>query len=274
MMLKVCLLVVAFAVACNAECGSPAITPSSLRVVGGVEAKAHSWPWQVSLRLRGLFGFYHHFCGGSLITNEWIVTAAHCVYGRESIGKWKIRLGAHDITDKSGTVETSVSKIVRHAGFTYQGLSNDIALMKLSSPVTLSDTINTVCLPSQAYTSGNAYVTGWGDTQKWGQGSYPDKLQQVMTPIMDHSECNKRMSDISAGHVDNTMICGGFDAEENGACSGDSGGPFVIKNSSGKWELVGVVSWGMKPCAMIGIPSVYADVMYLRDWIQNSMSSN
>ncbi|XP_038047527.1 uncharacterized protein LOC119721522 [Patiria miniata] len=268
MLLKVCVLVVAFAVACNA-CGDPAITPSKLSVVGGTEAVPHSWPWQVSLQLRKTFGGFSHWCGGSLINNEWIVTAAHCVDGKEGTYNWKIWLGAHDnYYLESGTVEKTVSKVVRHAQYDSVRISNDIAMMKLSSPVTLSNTINTVCLPSRTWTSGNAYVTGWGDTQQWGQGSYPDKLQQVMTPIMNHDVCAQKLS------IDNTMVCGGFANEEKGACSGDSGGPFVIKNSSGKWELAGIVSWGIIPCAQPGIPSVYADPFYFQSWIQNTMATN
>ncbi|XP_071796529.1 chymotrypsin-like elastase family member 2A [Asterias amurensis] len=262
-------------IACNAnlkDCGKTAIPPNESRVVGGHEATPNSWPWQVSLRLKQYDGSYMHWCGGSLIDNQWVVTAAHCVEGKESPYLWGVWLGAHDNKVPTGdVVKSGVSKIIKNTYWNPDALVYDVALMKLSTPVTLSDKINTVCLPSSTHTAGNGFVTGWGEMQSDGQaGWYPDKLQQVMTPIMDHDTCKKVMY---WHNIDHTMICAGFPNGMKGACSGDSGGPFVVK-TGGRWELAGIVSWGLIPCAQYGIPSIYVDPKIFESWIYYIMSNN
>ncbi|XP_033635631.1 chymotrypsinogen A-like [Asterias rubens] len=275
MALRSLFVLMATFIACNAnlkDCGKTPIPPNESRVVGGYEATPNSWPWQVSLRALKPDGTYMHICGGSLLHFQWVITAAHCVEGKESADNWEVWIGAHDNRVLGDDVVVSkVSKIFKNPLWDSSSLKNDLALVKLSDYIGLTDKISTVCLPSKTHTAGNGFVTGWGEMQTDGTpGNYPDKLHQVMTPIMDHATCVNVMKPYN---VDDSMICAGFPDGEKGACSGDSGGPFVVK-TGGRWELAGIVSWGKIPCAQLGTPSVYADPKKFETWIYTTISKN
>lgn len=252
-----------------AECGRPAVMPSvNVRVVGGVEAMPHSWPWQVSLQTssRG------HFCGGSIINEQWIVSAAHCAPGFSPSSTNEVVVGMHNIRDPDEYTErVRITEIIPNAkyGRPPRDSSNDIMLLKLERPLTFNDAVSPVCLPSQfkPVASGTrCFSTGWGALHSGGRG--PDELNQVMLPIIDRDVCNQ--PNWYDGDIDDSMVCAGYAQGGRDTCQGDSGGPLVCFED-GRWMLYGVVSWG-RGCAQARYPGLYARVSPYIKWMNEMIS--
>ncbi|XP_033097768.1 trypsin-like [Anneissia japonica] len=260
-----CLVAAAFA-----ACGKQAIPPTNLKIVGGVEARPGSWPWQVNLRQKYTFGGGdYQFCGGSLINHQWVVTAAHCIGKNSKPSSYIVVLGAHqrDSADSSQQ-QFGVTQVITHRDFSSRTLDNDIALMQLDKQVTVNEYISPVCLSGENFPAGtNCVVTGWGDTESTIE---PSTLQQVVVPIIDTTTCNQPLW--YGGEITDNMFCAGFAEGGKDSCQGDSGGPFVCKNSSGEYELTGVVSWGYG-CADSRKPGVYTRVSNYIDWINEQIST-
>ncbi|PWA28173.1 hypothetical protein CCH79_00020903 [Gambusia affinis] len=147
------------------DCGQPAL---NTRIVGGAVAPEGSWPWQVSLQLSS------HFCGGSLISSEWVLTAAHCII--RDIGSASLVLGLQSLTGTNpNKVTRTVAQVIRHPSFRISTLDNDIALIKLSSAVTFNNYISPVCLPaagSTFYSGVDSWITGWGNIGSAGSDGH------------------------------------------------------------------------------------------------------
>merc|ERR1712121_228147 len=212
-------------------------------------------------------GGRYHSCGASLISDRWLLTAAHCV--GSSASYYKIVLGMHDKdTRYQGQPETySVSQIIKH--FDYYGgvdssgkaFRNDIALVYLSSSAYLSDYVSTVELPAAGEEfAGNpdCYITGWGVL--YGGGYTPNILQEAHVDVYTQAYCEAR----HGAYIGDYHICLGKH-QTSGSCQGDSGGPLAC-NVGGTWKVAGVTSWGLTGCPT-NYPSVYARVSYFRDWI-------
>ncbi|XP_068603344.1 trypsin-like isoform X2 [Brachionichthys hirsutus] len=223
------------------------------KVVGGYECPMHSVPYQVSLNAG------YHFCGGSLISSQWVLSAAHCFSGAV-----QVRLGEHDLAAAEGTEQwISASKLIRHHQFNSFSMDNDVMLIKLRSPATLNGYVQPVALPSRCPVANeDCLVTGWGNTS--ANGSYPDRLQCLRQPIIDDWLC--RYAYVT--YFTDNMVCAGFMAGGASSCQGDSGGPLVCNG-----QLQGVVSWGYD-CAMAQRPSVYVRVCRYSSWISTVMGSN
>ncbi|KAM7433613.1 hypothetical protein ABFA07_016186 [Porites harrisoni] len=238
--------------------------PYSARVVNGENASPHAWPWQISLRVNG-----RHICGGSLIKNDWVVTAAHCVYRNPRPSGYTVVVGAHRRTGSTAVQQTfRLKKLFKHEQFSMRHLRNDIALLQLYRPISASSKVNTVCLPSSGSripTGTRCYITGWGRTV--GGGSAADTLQQAMLPVAAHSACN-RVNGRLLPVDEKSMVCAG--GQGKGGCQGDSGGPFVC-NEGGKYVLRGAVSWGHSQCRTDHF-TVFARVSSFIGWINNKMS--
>uniref|UniRef100_A0A3Q3MF55 chymotrypsin n=2 Tax=Mastacembelus armatus TaxID=205130 RepID=A0A3Q3MF55_9TELE len=259
------LLISCFALVVSAlGCGVPAIKPQVSgynKIVNGQTAVSGSWPWQVSLQ----DGTGFHFCGGSLINQYWVVTAAHC---RVSAGNHRVILGEHDRQSNTEPIQVkSIFKAFTHPFYNAQNFNNDITLLKLSSPVQMTSRVSPVCLASSSTNipSGTTCVTtGWGKT---GQTSSPRYLQQTALPLLSPAQCKQYWGQ---SRITDAMICAG--ASGVSSCQGDSGGPLVCEYN-GVWSLVGIVSWGTSNCN-VRAPAVYARVSYLRNWINQIVSSN
>ncbi|XP_036393953.1 trypsin-3-like isoform X2 [Megalops cyprinoides] len=223
------------------------------KIVGGYECRKNSVPYQVSLNSG------YHFCGGSLITSEWVVSAAHCYKYRV-----QVRLGEHNIETNEGTEQfINSALVIKHPRYSSRNMDNDIMLIKLSRPATLNSYVRTVSLPSSCAASGSrCLVSGWGNTLS--SAYYPDRLRCLDVPILSDSSCRNSYP----GQITSNMFCAGFLQGGKDSCQGDSGGPVVCDG-----ELQGVVSWGYG-CALRDLPGVYVKVCNYNSWIQSTIASN
>ncbi|XP_070956371.1 chymotrypsin-like elastase family member 2A isoform X1 [Macaca nemestrina] len=249
------------------SCGVPTYPPSVTRVVGGEEATPNSWPWQVSLQYTSN-GKWYHTCGGSLITNNWVLTAAHCI---SSSRTYRVVLGRHNLDiAESGSLAVRVSKTVVHQNWNSNQVSKgyDIALLKLANPVSLTDKIQLACLPPAGTILPNnypCYVTGWGRLRT--NGPLPDVLQQGRLLVVDYATCSS--SGWWGSTVKTSMICAGGDGKIS-SCNGDSGGPLNCQASDGRWEVHGIVSFGSSlGCNYYHKPSVFTRVSNYINWINS-----
>ncbi|XP_021351138.1 suppressor of tumorigenicity 14 protein homolog [Mizuhopecten yessoensis] len=254
--------------ASSATCGRPAITPSlgNNKIVGGKEAVPNSWPWQASLT----FGPLHqHLCGATLISPHFAITAAHCFEDDRTPRHWQIVFGKHHLKQNDPhQVTVDIAKIMVHEHYDPDATSNDITLLKLATPVHLNDYVNIACLPSQAVSDNQeCYTTGFGEVLGT---CCADVLKQAALPIVNINTCNS--SSYLDGQVLDTMICAGYSKGGHDSCQGDSGGPLVC-NNGGKWQLEGIVSWGIG-CGDPNQPGVYTRVYKYVQWVQEHIAAN
>uniref|UniRef100_G1Q4B1 Transmembrane protease serine n=1 Tax=Myotis lucifugus TaxID=59463 RepID=G1Q4B1_MYOLU len=241
----------------NTCCGLRTITFSGNRIAGGTDAEEGEWPWQASLQQNSV-----HRCGATLISNYWLVTAAHCFIRNNDPQKWNVSFGLLLSDPKA---QRKIKNIIIHEDYHYPAHENDIAVVNLSSPILYTSNIRRVCLPEANYTfppNSDVVVTGWGTSKT--DGTIPNILQKGAVKIIDTKTCNTEK--IYSGVITPGMLCAGFLKGKVDACQGDSGGPLVIADHKGTWFLVGIVSWGDE-CALPYKPGVYTRVAYYRDWI-------
>jgi len=246
------------------SCGVKGASAPSSQIVNGQDATECEWRWQAQLRTS------YAFCGGTLISPEWVLTAAHCVDNTN----FDVRVGDFDTSKTSANQQTrAAAEVYKHPGYNARTTQNDYALVKLSSPVTINDCVGTACLPTagEDVTAGQkCWITGWGTTRSGG--SSPKILQESAINIVSNDDCVNKFG-YSASEITDAMICAqgrNANGSISDACQGDSGGPLVCE-SNGKWAVYGATSWGYG-CAGATHPGVWARVHEELDWIEDIMA--
>jgi len=236
------------------------------KIVGGLYAAAGADPWQVALIRADKTGPDRRpFCGGSLVAEGWVATAAHCVDNGTARSQVDVLGGTTDVG--VGGTRVHVAEIIIHPSY-IPGANprNDIALLRLQTPLTgpEMDVIPILPLPNEATALSNnaaARVTGWGSL---GEGGSPVRdLRYVVLTVFSNTDCNDPVA--YKGAVTDDMVCAGFATGAKDSCQGDSGGPLTVL-ILGKRYLAGVVSWG-EGCARPNRYGVYTRAAHYLAWV-------
>ncbi|KAL4648260.1 coagulation factor IX [Arapaima gigas] len=247
-----------------------------VRIVGGDEATPGEIPWQVALinKTKNVV-----FCGGSIVSNVWVITAAHCLEDINT-NSYFIRAGKpsalsftgeHHVHNDEGTEsdhQVAEQYLYPHYNPKKSQYNNDVALLRLSTPIAFSDYARPICLGAYAFTemvltkSTTSLVSGWGKMRF--EGAESPVLRKVTVPYVHRTECKYSSSD----RITRNMFCAGYLTELKDSCQGDSGGPHATQYGD-TWFLTGVVSWG-EECAKEGKYGVYTFVSRYYLWIMRT----
>ncbi|XP_006868192.1 PREDICTED: kallikrein-14 [Chrysochloris asiatica] len=225
------------------------------KIIGGYPCIQNSQPWQAAL----LAGPWSSFlCGGAMLSDHWVITAAHCA--RPIL---RVALGKNNLKRWEATQQVlRVARQVVHPRYNSRTHDNDLMLLRLEKPARLGRAVKPIQVAQSCANPGTSCrVSGWGTTTS-PIARYPNSLQCVNINISSEQECQKAYS----GAITPGMICAGVPQGGKDSCQGDSGGPLVCRG-----QLQGLVSWGMERCALPGYPGIYTNLCRYRNWIQETM---
>uniref|UniRef100_A0A2M4BS35 CLIP domain-containing serine protease n=2 Tax=Anopheles marajoara TaxID=58244 RepID=A0A2M4BS35_9DIPT len=253
------------------------------RVVGGQPTKIDEFPWTALIEFQkadGRFGFH---CGGSLINQRYIVTAAHCINAiprgwkvhRVRLGEWDLSTSSDCEDDFCSTspIDLNIEQIIVHDGYDVRDKShvNDIALIRFTRNVEYTELVRPICLPlsdavrNKNYVGVSSFAAGWGKTEVASASEKKLKVELSIVALDSCSSVYKR----NGINLQPTQMCAGG-VRGSDTCSGDSGGP-LMKQHAGAWYLLGVVSFGPQKCGTAGVPGVYTNVREYTDWIRSNV---
>uniref|UniRef100_A0AAR2JEG1 trypsin n=1 Tax=Pygocentrus nattereri TaxID=42514 RepID=A0AAR2JEG1_PYGNA len=216
---------------------SSCMQTESFGIINGTEAKPHSRPYMVSLQMGG-----RHMCGGFLVSDQFVMTAAHCYMNRP---RFTAVLGAHDVSNSAeGSVSMEVVAYYPHQQFNLRNLDYDIMLLKVNDPF---HPVFQWSGPPRTLTD----VAGWGGTAAFHPPT--NRLMETKITIIDRHSCGQYW------RLTTRMVCAHY---PGGSCQGDSGGPLVCNNVA-----AGIVSFGERRCDSTLRPNVYARISGFLPWI-------
>ncbi|XP_046988440.1 serine proteinase stubble-like [Schistocerca americana] len=249
------------------------------RIVGGESAAPGEFPWLVSITRQG-----GHFCGGTLLTRRWVVTAAHCMCSGSvelPISQVRVSVGAHDLSAAhrgggggGGGPALAVERLLVHPGYRCRKFAHDVALLRLAAEVRWRpDSAWPACLPapsgspgSSSFSGREATAAGWGWMQE-NQGVRADVLQKVNVQVVDNEQCRDwYKSQGKKTKILDSQICAGFEVGGKDSCWADSGGPLMVADGE-LTTVVGIVSTGIG-CARPRLPGLYTRLSDYVLWIQ------
>ena len=292
--------------AADNECGKNIYsTKATGRIIGGRPAKFGAFPWVAHIASSSLYsgGKYKYACSGSLIGVKYVLSAAHCIVVQNNTDRnpWphRVKLGEYDIRteidcvgklcNKFGTQEIDVSKIIVHPQYKYYPLQptelNDITILVLKEPAKLNAFVRPVCLPyevspDETYEGQDLIITGWGLTRNIVEGDKPpfptsEILKEINLPLFDITECKRIMTFGISNIFPSLQLCAGGKKDED-TCRNDSGGGLYTKVlrglKRGRFNQVGILSWGSFQCGKEGHPGIYTKVRSYLPWILDSIS--
>jgi len=246
-------------------CGIRPLVPAATddKIVGGTEAIAGDWPWSCSMLYSG-----RHICGGSLINEQWVISAAHCVSSLVA-SNYVWECGLHDRNNKESWVRRfPVSSVVRHENYNSRLIQNDIALFQLTTALTSYDQyILPACYPAAGTSHENqqSWATGWGTL--YSGGTVSAKHMQVQMPVLTDAACRSKFGGANNMLDPVYQVCAGVTGGNKDTCQGDSGGPLVVKQADGFWYLIGLTSWGYG----CGDGGVYCRTAAYRNWVESKI---
>ncbi|XP_060525633.1 serine protease easter-like isoform X2 [Cylas formicarius] len=263
------------------------------KIYGGSKAKLDDFPWMALIEYQRPDGQSDFNCGGALINRKYVLTAAHCLKGKDLPKDWKVisvRLGEYD-TDTDidcipsllgeqcapPAIDVPVQEWVAHEQYNPFDLNqyHDIGLLRLAREITVTDYVRPICLPrseqllQRSYARKNLMVAGWGKTQNMSESNVKLKLE---VPVNTSEECDRTYRQAGVSLIKGQLCAGGKKGEDS--CRGDSGGPLMSLDSENgeiNWYSVGIVSFGPTPCGMANWPAVYTRVSTYVDWIVRNL---
>ncbi|KAG0412378.1 hypothetical protein HPB47_010482 [Ixodes persulcatus] len=238
------------------------------QIINGEDGVPHEFPWLVALQKKNGDG-WQQWCGSSLINNQWVATAAHCLVGDPNPSSYTIVIGEYNTEQPDpGERRVTISEVKIHPKWDPEIINYDYALVKLETPLDFDGAdsdVMPICLPTknQQFPNLTCVGSGWGSLVQGGPDS--TVLQKVDLPTVPHKLCKANYAN-SNPVIKKTMMCAGYEEGGKSMCNGDSGGPLMCPRDDGRYVLAGTVSWTVV-CAVQYQPSVFARISTQLDWI-------
>uniref|UniRef100_A0A452RCE1 Transmembrane serine protease 12 n=1 Tax=Ursus americanus TaxID=9643 RepID=A0A452RCE1_URSAM len=252
------------------DCGTAPLADAleGSRIIGGTTAQTGAWPWVVSLQIQS-GKILAHICGGSLVKNKWVLTAAHCTKDTRYV--FRTQLLFYSLGGYFESKKIKVKAIIIHPDFNLETYVNDIALFHLRKAVKYNDYIQPICLPFDVFQkldqNTKCFISGWGRTEEGG--NVTDVLQEAKVHYISRKMCDSEQS--YGNMIPNTSFCAGDEDGIFDTCRGDSGGPLMCYLPEHKrFFVMGITSYGYG-CGRKNFPGVYCGPSFYQQWLTDHL---